>query len=174
MTDASTPFESVFTVEATPIKFGPGAAAEAGWELARLGVRRAFVVVDPALLEQASGQAVLENLRQSGAELVIFSDIRVEPDRQSLERAAAAARESGADGFVALGGGSTIDTAKVANLLASCGGGVMDYVNPPIGAGRTGADAAAGDSDHGGQRVGGHHRRHSGFARIGREIGHQS
>ncbi|WP_019008281.1 hydroxyacid-oxoacid transhydrogenase [Deinococcus aquatilis] len=136
MTDASTPFESVFTVEATPIKFGPGAAAEAGWELARLGVRRAFVVVDPALLEQASGQAVLENLRQSGAELVIFSDIRVEPDRQSLERAAAAARESGADGFVALGGGSTIDTAKVANLLASCGGGVMDYVNPPIGAGR--------------------------------------
>ncbi len=136
MTHAPSPLESVFTVEATPIKFGPGAAAEAGWELARLGVRRAFVVIDPALLEGAAGQAVLDNLRESGAELVIFSDIRVEPDLQSLERAAAAARASGADGFVALGGGSTIDTAKVANLLASCGGGVMDYVNPPIGAGR--------------------------------------
>ncbi|UQN06878.1 hydroxyacid-oxoacid transhydrogenase [Deinococcus sp. QL22] len=135
MTHAPSPLETVFTVEATPIKFGPGAAAEAGWELARLGVRRAFVVIDPALLEQAAGQAVLDKLRESGAELILFSDIRVEPDLQSLERAAAAARASGADGFVALGGGSAIDTAKVANLLASCGGGVMDYVNPPIGAG---------------------------------------
>ncbi|GAA5512915.1 long-chain-alcohol dehydrogenase 1 [Deinococcus carri] len=131
-----TPREQLFTIEATPVKFGPGAAADAGWEAARLGIRRAFVVLDPALLGVEAADGVLDSLRAAGLDLVPFTDIRVEPDLASLERAAAAAREAGADGFVALGGGSTIDTAKVANLLATHGGTVMDYVNPPIGGGR--------------------------------------
>ena len=45
--------ETVFTLEATPIKFGPGAAADAGWELKRLGVGRALLVTDPGVAEHA-------------------------------------------------------------------------------------------------------------------------
>ncbi|WP_034388942.1 hydroxyacid-oxoacid transhydrogenase [Deinococcus sp. YIM 77859] len=128
--------ETLFTIEATPVKFGPGAAADAGWEAARLNIRRAFVVLDPALAEREAARGVLMSLRAAGIDPVVFSDIRVEPDLASLERAAAAAREAAPDGFVALGGGSTIDTAKVANLLTTHGGRVMDYVNPPIGGGQ--------------------------------------
>ncbi|GMA17128.1 iron-containing alcohol dehydrogenase (plasmid) [Deinococcus metallilatus] len=128
--------ETLFTIEATPVKFGPGAAADAGWEAARLGIRRAFVALDPALAGGEMAERMLDSLRAAGLDLAVFTDIRVEPDLASLERAAAAAREAGVDGFIALGGGSTIDTAKVANLLTTHGGGVMDYVNPPIGGGR--------------------------------------
>nr|WP_041220657.1 hydroxyacid-oxoacid transhydrogenase [Deinococcus geothermalis] len=128
--------ETLFTIEATPVKFGPGAAADAGWEAARLGIRRAFVVLDPRLAQGEAARGVLENLRAAGIDLVVFTDIRIEPDLASLERATAAAREAKPDGFIALGGGSTIDTAKVANLLTTHGGKVMDYVNPPIGGGR--------------------------------------
>ncbi|GBF06643.1 iron-containing alcohol dehydrogenase [Deinococcus aerius] len=128
--------ETLFTIEATPVKFGPGAAADAGWEAARLGIRRAFVALDPALAGGEAARGVLDSLRASGIDPVVYTDIRVEPDLGSLERAATAARGAGVDGFVALGGGSTIDTAKVANLLCTHGGGVMDYVNPPVGGGR--------------------------------------
>lgn len=131
-----TPRETLFTVEATPFKFGPGAAADAGWEAARLGMRRAFVVVDPALAGGEAAGRVLASLRGAGVEVILYTDVRVEPDLPSLERAGAAARASGADGFVGLGGGSTLDTAKVANLLATHGGAVMDWVNPPVGGGR--------------------------------------
>jgi hydroxyacid-oxoacid transhydrogenase len=128
--------ETLFTVEATPFKFGPGAAADAGWEAARLGMRRALVVLDPALAGGEAARGVLDSLRAAGVDPVVFTDVRVEPDLYSLERAATAAREVQPDGFVALGGGSTIDTAKVANLLLMHGGAVMDWVNPPIGGGR--------------------------------------
>ncbi|WP_027461258.1 hydroxyacid-oxoacid transhydrogenase [Deinococcus murrayi] len=131
-----TPRETLFSVEATPFKFGPGAAAEAGWEAARLGMRRAFAVIDAALAGGEAAERVLASLREAGVETLLYTDVRVEPDRESLERAGAAARAAGADGFVALGGGSTIDTAKVANLLATHGGTVMDWVNPPLGGGR--------------------------------------
>ncbi|UBV45404.1 iron-containing alcohol dehydrogenase (plasmid) [Deinococcus taeanensis] len=128
--------ETIFTVEATPVKFGPGAALDAGWELQRLGVRRAFVVIDPRVAALDAAQAVLAAIRSAGTEVVLFDAVRVEPTLSSLEDAARCAQAAGADGFVALGGGSTIDTAKVANLITADGGQIMEYVNPPIGAGR--------------------------------------
>ena len=135
-------YEQLFTIEATPVKFGPGAALDAGWELRRLGVRRVFAVVDPQLLALGAAEAVLEGVRTAGIAVVLYSEVAVEPTLASLERAAQAARAaggrdgSGIDGFLALGGGSTIDTAKVANLLFTHGGQIMDYVNAPVGGGQ--------------------------------------
>ncbi|ULH14505.1 iron-containing alcohol dehydrogenase [Deinococcus sp. KNUC1210] len=114
-----------------------GAAADAGWELRRLGVRRVFALIDPRLLELGVAAPVLDSIHADGIEVVVFSDIAVEPSVQSFQRAADAASAAEVDGFVALGGGSTIDTAKVANLIATHGGQIMEYVNPPIGRGRT-------------------------------------
>ncbi|CAM3594499.1 hydroxyacid-oxoacid transhydrogenase [Deinococcus frigens] len=128
--------ETIFTVEATPVKFGPGAALEAGWELRRLGARRVFFVVDPEVLRLGLAEAVLECIKAEGIEVILYSEVETEPTLASFERAAHAAREADADAFAALGGGSAIDTAKVANLVVSDGGGIMEYVNPPVGGGR--------------------------------------
>jgi hydroxyacid-oxoacid transhydrogenase len=128
--------ETVFTVEATPLKFGPGAVADAGWELARLGVRRALLVTDAGVAAAGHPERVRASIAAAGIEVVVYDRVRVEPSLASLEDAAAFARDAGADGFVSVGGGSSIDTAKVADLMASHPAPLMDYVNPPVGGGR--------------------------------------
>lgn len=128
--------ERIFTVEATPVKFGPGAALDTGWELRRLGARRVFFVVDPEVLRLGLARAVLDSVRAEGIEVTVYSDVETEPTLACFERAVAAAREANADAFAALGGGSAIDIAKVANLVVSDGGAIMEYVNAPVGGGR--------------------------------------
>jgi hydroxyacid-oxoacid transhydrogenase len=128
--------ESVFTLEATPIKFGPGAAADAGWELARLGVRRALLVTDPGVAAAGHAERVRAAIDAEGIEVVVYDRAHVEPTLSSLQDAADFARDAGVDGFVSVGGGSSIDTAKVANLVTTHPAPVMDYVNPPLGEGR--------------------------------------
>jgi hydroxyacid-oxoacid transhydrogenase len=127
--------ESVFTLEATPVKFGPGAADDAGWELARLGVERVLLVTDPGVAAAGHPQRVRAAIEAAGIGVVVFDRARVEPTLESLEQAAAFARDARVNGFVSVGGGSAIDTAKVANLIVSHPAPVMDYVNAPVGAG---------------------------------------
>lgn len=128
--------ETVFTVEATPLKFGSGASAEAGWELQRLGVTHAMVVCDPHVRAAGLADPITAQFDAHGIGYEIYDEIHVEPTDASFAAAGAAARDGDFDGFVSIGGGSTIDTAKVANLLATHGGEVIDYVNPPVGGGR--------------------------------------
>jgi hydroxyacid-oxoacid transhydrogenase len=128
--------ETVFTMEATPIKYGPGSVADAGWELKRLGVTRAMLCSDPGVIATGITDGVVESIRAEGIEVDVFSDIRVEPSDESFQVAADAAVAGDYDGFVGVGGGSSMDTAKVANLIATHGGEIMDYVNAPVGGGR--------------------------------------
>jgi hydroxyacid-oxoacid transhydrogenase len=124
--------ETVFTLEATPIKFGPGAVDDAGWELSRLGVSRALLVTDPGI---PWTERVASSLRDSGIEVVVYDQSRVEPTVDSLQHAAEFALSAEVDGFVSVGGGSSIDTAKVADLIVSHPAPVMSYVNAPVGSG---------------------------------------
>jgi hydroxyacid-oxoacid transhydrogenase len=128
--------ETIFTLEATPIKFGAGAAADAGWELARLGVTRALLVTDPGVAAAGIVDPVRAAIEAEGIAVVVFDGARVEPTLDSLQAAADFALDAGVDGFVSVGGGSSIDTAKVADLITSHPAPVMDYVNAPIGEGR--------------------------------------
>jgi hydroxyacid-oxoacid transhydrogenase len=80
---------------------------------------------------------VLEALEDRGVEFEVFDRVRVEPTDESLGDAIGFARAGEFDGFVAVGGGSTIDTAKAANLYATYpAGDFLEYVNPPIGRGQ--------------------------------------
>ncbi len=137
ITPQDTQNETIFTVEATPIKFGAGSSLDAGWELRRLGVTHAFVLIDPEVRARGVAAPILESLRAAGVTLTEYHDVDTEPSIDAFERAVAAARVAGVDGFVALGGGSAIDTAKVANLVSTHGGEIMDYVNLPVGRGMT-------------------------------------
>jgi alcohol dehydrogenase class IV len=128
--------ETVFTLEATPIKFGPGAVDDAGWEMQRLRARRVLLVTDPGVAAAGHAERVERSLRAAGIAVTVYDRARVEPTLGSFQDAADFALAADVDGFVSVGGGSSIDTAKVANLIVSHPAPVMDYVNPPIGAGR--------------------------------------
>jgi hydroxyacid-oxoacid transhydrogenase len=128
--------EQVFTLEATPLKYGAGAVADAGWELERLGVRRAMLVSDPRVVAAGITDRVRERIEAAGIETAVWDSARVEPTADSFGEAARFAVEGEFDGFVGCGGGSSIDTAKVSDLIASHPADLMDYVNPPVGGGR--------------------------------------
>ncbi|TDD41494.1 iron-containing alcohol dehydrogenase [Nonomuraea terrae] len=130
--------ESVFTYGSPALKFGPGASAEIGHDLSAYGVRRALVVTDPGVAATGHPARVAERIAAYGIETAVFDGVHVEPTDESLRRAAEQARTSGPwDAFVAVGGGSSIDTAKAANLLTTNPGDLMDYVNVPVGGGRS-------------------------------------
>jgi hydroxyacid-oxoacid transhydrogenase len=128
--------ETVFTLEATPVKFGPGACQDAGWELKRLGPRRVMLVTDPGVAALGHPERIAGLIRGEGIEVIIYDRSRVEPTLESLQDAADFALEHEVDGFVSVGGGSAMDTAKVANLILSHPAPVMAYVNAPVGEGR--------------------------------------
>jgi hydroxyacid-oxoacid transhydrogenase len=78
-----------------------------------------------------------EVIEREGIEVVVYDRARVEPTLDSMQDAADFALDANVDGFVSVGGGSSIDTAKVANLITTHPAPVMEYVNPPVGGGRT-------------------------------------
>ena len=130
--------ESIFTYGAPDLKFGPGAATEIGYDLAsRYRARRVLVVTDAGVAASGWPARVVEAIGAYGIEAEVFADVHVEPTDASLRHAVEAARASGPwDAFVAVGGGSSIDTAKAVNLLTTNPGDLMDYVNAPVGGGR--------------------------------------
>ncbi len=129
-------YETIFTMEATPIKYGPGASEEVGWEVKRFGLKRVMLVSDPNVVASGITPRIRELIEAEGIEVEAWDDSRVEPTSNSFQAAADFAKDGNFDGFVAVGGGSSMDTAKIADLIATHGGEIMDYVNPPIGGGR--------------------------------------
>jgi alcohol dehydrogenase class IV len=125
--------ETVFSVSAAPIKFGPGALAEVGADAQALGMKRVALFVDPQVLASAAGGTVQDALRAAGLDVAVYDQVRCEPDSDSFESAAAFARDGACDGFVSLGGGSVMDTAKAANLLSAYPDELIAYINAPIG-----------------------------------------
>jgi hydroxyacid-oxoacid transhydrogenase len=129
--------ESVFTYGAPQLKFGEGAVDEVGFDVAQLGAARVLVVTDAGVAATGTPDRVADSLRRHGVRAEVFTGVHVEPTDESLLAAAAHARDTGPwDAFVAVGGGSSIDTAKAVNLLTTCDGELMDYVNAPVGGGR--------------------------------------
>nr|WP_228046713.1 hydroxyacid-oxoacid transhydrogenase [Saccharopolyspora sp. HNM0983] len=117
------------------MKFGAGAADEIGFDLRQYDVHRVLVVTDPGVAATGIPQRVSENLKRFGIAAELYDRAHVEPTDESLVQAADAAADRGPwDGFVAVGGGSAIDTAKAVNLLTSRPGRLMDHVNKPVGA----------------------------------------
>jgi hydroxyacid-oxoacid transhydrogenase len=129
--------ETIFTYGAPQLKFGPGASDEIGFDLSQYGVSRALVVTDPGVAATGIPQRVADQMAQFGIEARVFDGVRVEPTDESMNAAVDQARARGPwDAFVAVGGGSSIDTAKAINLLLTNPGGLMDYVNAPGGQAR--------------------------------------
>jgi alcohol dehydrogenase class IV len=129
--------EGVFTYGAPQLKFGPGASDEIGYDLSLYGVRRVLVVTDPGVAATGHPQRVADQMTSFGIEAHVYDGAHVEPTDASLQAAVDHARSTGPwDAFVAVGGGSAIDTAKAVDLMTTNPGELIDYVNAPVGGGR--------------------------------------
>ncbi len=126
-------FETVFTMESSGIKYGAGATREVGYEAARLGCRNVLLVTDLRLASSESVAVAAASLRAGGVSTEVFDRVQVEPTDTSISEAIEAATRGGYDGYIAVGGGSVIDTAKAANLYATYPAELLTYVNAPIG-----------------------------------------
>lgn len=127
--------ETAFSMDTSSIKYGPGITREVGWDMEEQGCKRVMVVTDANLSDTAPVGVTLEALHKHGIDAVLFDQASVEPTDVSFKEAIQFATEGNFDGFVAVGGGSSIDTAKAANLYATYPADFMTYVNPPVGRG---------------------------------------
>jgi len=130
------PNEIAFEMAVSSVRFGPGVTREVGMDLADMRVRHALVITDPSLRKLHPIQVVLESLDNAKIPCTIYDQVRVEPTEESFLHAIAFAKTIDFDAIVAIGGGSSIDTAKAVNLYATYPPeDFLDYVNPPIGKG---------------------------------------
>ena len=128
--------ETILTMASANIKYGFGATEEVGFDMKELGAKRVMVVADPRVAELKPAGVVMDALKKEDIEAVLFSDVSIEPTDSSLRAAAEFATEGNFDGYIGLGGGSSIDTAKAANLYSTHPADFLDYVNAPIGGGK--------------------------------------
>ena len=128
-------FETIFSMDTSSIKYGPGVTQEVGWDMEELGAHRVMVVTDRDMVGSEAVSVTLESLQKYNIDTVLFDQARVEPTDVSFKEAVKFAENGKFDGFVAVGGGSSMDTAKAANLYSTHPADFMTYVNPPIGKG---------------------------------------
>ncbi len=128
--------ETAFTMNSSAIKYGLGATREVGADMQALGTRRVMVVTDLHIVNGETVAVVLESLRAAGIDAVLFDGVHIEPTDISFKEAINFATQGRFDGYVAVGGGSTMDTAKAADLYATYPAEFLAYVNQPIGQGR--------------------------------------
>jgi hydroxyacid-oxoacid transhydrogenase len=129
-------YDTAFEFVSASVRFGSGVTHEIGLDLADLGASRVLVVTDPNVRRLPPFQAVVESLERSHLGCTVYDRVSIEPTDHSWRDAIAFAMSDTFDAVVAVGGGSTIDTAKALNLYTTYPpGDFHDYVNPPIGKG---------------------------------------
>ena len=127
--------DTAFEMATSAVRFGSGATHEIGMDLADLKAKRVMVLTDPNLCDSSPTHTVLKSISRQDITYSLFDGVRVEPTDKSFKEAIEFAAADSFDAFVAVGGGSTIDTAKAVNLYSTYPAELLDYVNPPIGKG---------------------------------------
>ena len=128
--------DTAIEMATSSLRFGPGTTREVGMDLADMGARRVLVLTDPKLKKLPPVAAVVESLEREKISFALFDRVRVEPTDESFLDAIEFAKREPFDAFVAVGGGSVIDTAKAANLYSTYPPkDFFDYVNAPVGKG---------------------------------------
>jgi len=111
----------------TKVVYGVGIASDFQAELDALGVDKYFIVSDKVISDQGLVKKVVDGLTSAGITLTgEFLDVPPNSAIETVNACAAQAKSSGAQGLIAIGGGSAIDTAKAANILISEGGDLVE------------------------------------------------
>lgn len=99
--------------------FGPGAREVLPKEIARLGLHKAFVATDKDLIKFGVADKVLDVLRRADIPYEVFSEIKPNPTVSNVKAGVKAFADSGADFILAIGGGSSMDTAKAIGIITN-------------------------------------------------------
>src|SRR5262245_42353719 len=126
--------DTAFEMGASAVRYGAGVTREVGFDVADRGLKKVMLVTDAVLRSLPPVAAALESLRANRVDVVVYDRVRIEPTDRSLAEAIDVARRESCGAFVAVGGGSVIDTAKAVNLYTTHPPqDFLDYVNAPIG-----------------------------------------
>lgn len=98
---------------------GKGAISAVPEEIIARGFKKAFVASDPDLVKFGISGKVTELLEKNGIEYFLYSDIKPNPTIENVQNGVKALKECGADCIVAIGGGSSMDTAKAIGIIAT-------------------------------------------------------
>lgn len=109
------------------IVFGRGAVAELPGMIANYGMKNIMVVYDGGVKAAGIAEQVMAQVEKAGVEATVFDGVIPNPTNEVVEEAAAIAKEKKVDGFVAVGGGSSIDLAKAINVLMTNPGKIGEY-----------------------------------------------
>jgi len=126
---AENPMNPSFTYNLTPsIKFGCGLAAKLGEEMvSRYDEKRVVMISDPGVVGAGLTDMAGDSLKKDGFSVDLFSDLTGEPSTKSLDAAAALIRTAKPSAVIGLGGGSALDVAKLAAVMASADQGAEYY-----------------------------------------------
>ncbi|XP_029779736.1 hydroxyacid-oxoacid transhydrogenase, mitochondrial isoform X2 [Suricata suricatta] len=126
-----------FEMAISNIRYGAGVTKEVGMDLQNMGAKNVCLMTDKNLSQLPPVQIVMDSLVKNGINFKVYDNVRVEPTDGSFMEAIEFAKKGAFDAYVAVGGGSTMDTCKAANLYASSPqSDFLDYVNAPIGKGK--------------------------------------
>lgn len=118
------------------IRYGAGCTREVGLDCKNLGAKNVLVMTDRRLVQMQPVKTVCESLEQQKVPYKVYDKTRVEPTDESFQEAINFAKSGNFDVFIAVGGGSVIDTCKAANLYSTKPDAeLLDFVNAPIGKG---------------------------------------
>lgn len=115
-----------------PVLFGDGAINLLGEKVKELGCKKVICVYDSGVLAAGIAPKAEASLKAAGIEYVVYDKISADPADTLVDECAEVARQAKVDGFVAIGGGSSMDCSKAAAVMYDRPGKVLDYLtNPP-------------------------------------------
>ena len=106
---------------------GNGTAAQAGKEAGKLGAKKALIVTDKRVIGAGLVQGVEESLKAQKIAVGMFSKVEAEPKAQMVDECAKVVCDDGYDIVIGIGGGSSLDVAKGAAIIATNKGKIVDY-----------------------------------------------
>lgn len=109
------------------LTFGIGAAAQIPELIKKQGMTNVMVIYDQGVKAAGISEKVVEKVKEANVNITIYDKVFPNPANEQVEEAAAIANEAGIDGFVAVGGGSSIDLAKAVNILMTNPGPIGQY-----------------------------------------------
>lgn len=126
-----------FEMACSTVRYGIGVTRELGMDAQNLGAKKICLMTDSNLVKLSPVKKALDSLTKHGVSVEVYDKVRVEPTEASLQDAIGFAKNGKFDAYIAVGGGSVMDTCKAANLYASDpNADFLDYVNAPIGKGK--------------------------------------